>query len=547
MGGGSADRPASGSGAKSDVAAEAWDLRNESALATIQMSVKPVHLYSVTAVSKAREERDALKGLFEARDIARLQQLMHELSSLKRIGDENIIKYTSRAKGIRQELSMLGNQVDENALVLKILSGLLAEKDMIKTVLEKMDWKCNLADVIATLLTVKQRGSHGRSSSASGVKSHAFASMASEKPLDKRAVVCYYCDKKGHVSRECLKRKADDAKGNKKPNGGRREGGGGGGAPPRAALAYAASAGQSGKLNASGSTSGSATWVLNSGATNHMAAREAGFTVKTTGRGAMVSLADGHKVPTKGHGYASLDVGKGNITARMVLGEAMLVPDLTYNLLSVRAVDGCSGAVVFAGDASYILSDGEAVLASGVLSNASVVGSVNESENYVLKVTPVTASARAASTRIEVEAELWHCRFNYLGFENLKQVVGMVDGIPSTVAGAKRVPGTVYVPCVDGKIAHSSHHRLTTTATKCELVLTDVDGPMTAALGGSVYFVTLMEYSTGFITATPIKSKGMTPDVFKARIKQLETLTGLKVKRVRHDGAKEYVIRDLQA
>jgi len=39
------DRPASGSGAKSDVAAEAWDLMNESALATIQMSVKPVHLY----------------------------------------------------------------------------------------------------------------------------------------------------------------------------------------------------------------------------------------------------------------------------------------------------------------------------------------------------------------------------------------------------------------------------------------------------------------------------------------------------------------------
>jgi len=48
------------------------------------------------------------------------------------------------------------------------------------------------------------------------------------------------------------------------------------------------------------------------------------------------------------------------------------------------------------------------VLASGVLSNASVVGAVNESENYVLKVPPVTASARAASTRVGGEAELWH-------------------------------------------------------------------------------------------------------------------------------------------
>jgi len=59
--------------------------------------------------------------------------------------------------------------------------------------------------------------------------------------------------------------------------------------------------------------------------------------------------------------------------------------------------------------------------------------------------------------------------------------------------------------------------------------------------------MTLMEDSTGFITATPIKTKGMVSDVIKARITQLETLTGLEVKRVRHDGAKEYVSHDLKA
>jgi len=128
------------------------------------------------------------------------------------------------------------------------------------------------------------------------------------------------------MKRAYLKKKADDAKGNKKPNGGRRDDGGGGGAPPRAALAYAASSGQVGKLNASGRTSGSSTWVLHSGATNHMAAQDAGFTVRTTESGAKVTLADGHKVPIKGHGYASMDVGKGNTTARMILDEAMLVP-----------------------------------------------------------------------------------------------------------------------------------------------------------------------------------------------------------------------------
>jgi len=129
------DRLASGSGAKSEVAAEEWDLMNESALTTIQLSVKPVHLYSVTAVSTAKEAWDALTDIFEARDNARLLQLMHELSNLKKGSDENIIKYTSRAEGIHQQLSVLVNQVDENTLDPKILSGLPAEYDMIKTVL----------------------------------------------------------------------------------------------------------------------------------------------------------------------------------------------------------------------------------------------------------------------------------------------------------------------------------------------------------------------------------------------------------------------------
>jgi len=154
------------------------------------------------------------------------------------------------------------------------------------------------------------------------------------------------------MKRDCLKKKADDAKGTKKTNGGRREGVEGGGAPPRAALAYTASAGQAGKHKAPGGTRELSTWVLDFGATNHMATGDNGFTFKTLGSGASVTLAEGRKVSITGHGYVSMDMGTGNTKDRMVLGEAMLVPDLTNNVLSVRAVDHRSGAVVFVGDAA---------------------------------------------------------------------------------------------------------------------------------------------------------------------------------------------------
>lgn len=100
---------------------------------------------------------------------------------------------------------------------------------------------------------------------------------------------------------------------------------------------------------------------------------------------------------------------------------------------------------MFVRDGCYNLSVGEVVLASGELSNTSVIGPVNHFENYVLEVTPVKASASAVSARMNGEAELWHRRSSHVGFENFKRVVGMVKWISASVADSKSVLGTVCV------------------------------------------------------------------------------------------------------
>jgi len=199
-----------------------------------------------------------------------------------------------------------------------------------------------------------------------------------------------------------------------------------------------------------------------------------------------------------------MDVGKGNTKTRMVLEEAMLVPNLTSNLLSGRAVDRNRGAVVFVINACYILSDGDAVRWSEVLDKASVVGNVNDLEQYVLEVTPVQASTNEASTRTAGEAELWHRRFSHLGLKNLKRAATMVDGMPSSVADAKRVMGTVCVPCVDGKMVQSPSPRSSTATTKCKLVHTDIGGPLPESLVGSIYFMTALKDSKG---SAPVRGR----------------------------------------
>jgi len=211
--------------------------------------------------------------MFEARDNAQLLRLIDELRDLKKGDDENIIKFASRAKMIRDELAMLGNPVDDNTLALRVLSGLPSEYGLLRTVLENKDTKLVMSDVTAKLLQVEQRSITVATSKPSGsVKSQAFAPAAHKKSFDKKSVVCFYCNQKGHMQRDCYKKKADGAKGKGKPGGGGREGGHGGGPHAGAALAYTASTGNAGSSKADRSTRGLSTWVLDSGATNYMAA-----------------------------------------------------------------------------------------------------------------------------------------------------------------------------------------------------------------------------------------------------------------------------------
>ena len=221
------DRPASSSDQKkSDPVVDACDAMNQAALTTIQMSVKPVHLNTVTSVDKAKVAWDALKVMFEARDNALLLRLMDELSSLKKGGDDNINKLVSRAKMIRDELAMLGNPVDANTPALHVLTGLPADHGMLSTVLKNKDTKLVMSDVTTKLLQFEQRSiSVGASKPSGSVKSQAFAAAAPKKPFDKKSVVCFYCNKKGLMQRDCYKKKADEAKGKGKSSGGGQEGG----------------------------------------------------------------------------------------------------------------------------------------------------------------------------------------------------------------------------------------------------------------------------------------------------------------------------------
>jgi len=142
--------------------------------------------------------------MFEARDNAQLLRLMDERCSPKRGENENIITFASRAKMIWDELAMLGNPAHDNTLALRIFSGLPSKHRMLRTVLENKDTQLAMSDVTTKLLQVENRSITVASSMPSGsVKSPAFAAAAHKKSFDKKSVVQFYCNKKGHMQRDC--------------------------------------------------------------------------------------------------------------------------------------------------------------------------------------------------------------------------------------------------------------------------------------------------------------------------------------------------------
>jgi len=118
--------------------------------------------------------------------------------------------------------------------------------------------------------------------------------------------------------------------------------------------------------------------VLDSSATDHMAAGEENFTIEAAGGESKFTMANGGQGPNKRHSHVFMDVRKSTNKARLAFAEAILVPEGISNLLSDRAVNRNRGAVALVWDVWYIRRDGDAVRASGVLDKTSVVGMSND-------------------------------------------------------------------------------------------------------------------------------------------------------------------------
>lgn len=508
---------------------------DEKALALIVLHVKDFHLAALRTVKTAKEAWIKLEEAYKADSTSRRLQLRRELNSLKKEGSESVAKYVGRARELGNALIAIGHEVKPEELVMSVLAGLPKEFDTVVSIMEMADQLAVLDVVLPKLLQVEQKlvsRSHATDDGAAFVGQYrpqdggAFRADRDGRPQGDRANAasdrrCYYCGKKGHIKADCFQLKRDQGQGG-------------------AGSASSSVAGAGIALAANDALFDADTWVLDSGASQHMTPSRDHLLNYKPIEGRSVRFGDGQEAAALGVGDVQLIMDVHGDSVPVMFKDVLHVPGVVTNLVSVRRSVERGASVLFQ-DGNCIMTLDDMVVAV-----AKPLGGL-----YALSVFPDEQKDPAPTALVAATAQLWHARFGHLGYDSMMKLAAsdMVTGFDVTAADIKRQQGVLCEACVMGKHSRDSFGDSTTqTSRRLELVHMDVLGPLEVkSLGGSRYVATFLDDFSGMSVVRPLEHKSDVPDVVKQVVQFLELQTGDKLLAVRTDRGGEYVNDELRA
>lgn len=279
-------------------------------------------------------------------------------------------------------------------------------------------------------------------------------------------------------------------------------------------------------------------WVLDTGASRHLTAdRDSMFGIKPLPEPVIIAFGNGGTGTATASGSVLIHTPQVTFHLRDVL----LVPEATESLISVRCATANGLEFKFTTTGCEIWSQSGKRLHT--VYGSGDVYTLTGSRDLLPLSAVVAATAKESP-------ELWHRRFGHLGFDSLAKLsTGMVTGMKTTTAEFRAAASgsSPCGPCELGK-GHRLPFKQSTSATfkPLELLHTDVCGPMpVTSLGGSNFFVTVLDDYTGLATMQPMARKSETASAIKATIALMETQTGLSVQRLRCDNGSEYINTEL--
>lgn len=273
-------------------------------------------------------------------------------------------------------------------------------------------------------------------------------------------------------------------------------------------------------------------WILDSGATIHMTNQSQFLTDYTIKQGNFVTVSNGTQVPIEGYGKLIFNIlGDNNLIHKFILDNVAHVPKLTVNLLSVRELTKLNVTIAFSADKCKLIhADGSITIGklSQFLYTMKISHKIPEKINHI---------------KSNLCIHEWHKRFSHRNLDHIKQAK---DSLQLNIQKCSCI--NECVDCIKGKISAPSFPKHSEKPKEPRsLITSDLCGQFqTRSLGGSKYFLTLVDAATDYTEVLTLKHKSETTEAIKNYMEKCKTQFDKYPKTFRSDRGGEYLSTDLQ-
>ncbi|GKA92255.1 putative RNA-directed DNA polymerase [Tanacetum coccineum] len=264
-------------------------------------------------------------------------------------------------------------------------------------------------------------------------------------------------------------------------------------------------------------------WILDSGATCHVATRKDYYSSYTPGDFGVVRMGNTGLSRIAGIGDICLKFDTG---MELVLHNVKHVPDMRLNIISTGLLDE-DGYHNSSGNGLWKVTLGSLIVARGK----------RESKLYMTH--PKISKSIVNAVDNDDMTELWHKRLGHMSEKGMS-----ILSKKNVLSGVHDINLKKCSHCLAGKQTRLAFKSRSPFRMEniLDLVHSDVCGPMkTKTLGGCSYFVTFIDDHSRKVWVYTLKTKDQVLDVFKQFHALVERQTGKKLKCIRTDNGGEYI------